>query len=58
MTEMDPADSYAYVDETGAPVYLSSGTNGLDGFVPVPPMATLHEWTGVRVPVAAAMDVD
>ena len=61
MTEMDPTDSYAYVDETGAPIYLSSGSNGLEGFVPVPPMATLHQWTGDRVPIAAAaeaMDVD
>lgn len=58
MTKMDPTDSYVYVDEVGAPVYVSSGSNGLDDYMPVPPTATLHQWTGVRVPVAAAMDVD
>jgi len=60
MTKMDPTDSYVYVDEEGALVYGAPGSNGLEGFVPVPPTAVLDQWTGVRVPVAAAvaMDVD
>ena len=58
MTKMDPTDSYVYVDEEGTPVYSAPGSNGLEGFVPVPPSATLDQWTGVRVATAAAMDVD